>query len=39
LKKIEVLLQQLNLKDKDAKKILDETLDNISGKADDLLHK
>ena len=38
LKKIEILLQQLNLKDKDAKKILDETLDIISGKAEDLLH-
>ena len=38
LKKIEVLLQQLKLKDKDAKKILDETLNNISGKAEDLLH-
>ena len=39
LKKIEVLLQQLKLKDKDAKKILDETLNNISGKAEDLLYK
>ena len=38
LKKIEILLQQLKLKDKDAKKILDETLDIISGKAEDLLH-
>lgn len=38
LKKIEILLQQLNLKDKDAKKILDETLDIISGKAEDLIH-
>ena len=38
LKKIEVLLQQLKLKDKDAKKILDETLNNISGKAEDLLY-
>ena len=38
LKKIEVLLQQLKLNDKDAKKILDETLNNISGKAEDLLH-
>ena len=37
LKKTEVLLQQLKLKDKDAKKILDETLNNISGKAEDLL--
>lgn len=39
LKKIEILLQQLKLKDKDAKKILDETLDIISGKAEELLHK
>ena len=38
LKKIEILLRQLKLKDKDAKKILDETLDIISGKAEDLLH-
>ena len=38
LKKIEILLQQLKLKDEDAKKILDETLDIISGKAEDLLH-
>ena len=38
LKKIEILLQQLKLKDNDAKKILDETLDIISGKAEDLLH-
>ena len=38
LKKIEILLQQLKLKDIDAKKILDETLDIISGKAEDLLH-
>ena len=38
LKKIEILLQQLNLKDEDAKKILKETLDIISGKAEDLLH-
>ena len=38
LKKIEILLQRLKLKDKDAKKILDETLDIISGKAEDLLH-
>ena len=38
LKKIEILLQQLNLKDEDAKKILDETLDIISGKAEDLIH-
>ena len=38
LKKIEILLQQLKLKDTDAKKILDETLDIISGKAEDLLH-
>lgn len=38
LKKIEILLHQLKLKDKDAKKILDETLDIISGKAEDLLH-
>ena len=38
LKKIEILLQQLKLKDDDAKKILDETLDIISGKAEDLLH-
>ena len=38
LKKIEILLKQLKLKDRDAKKILDETLDIISGKAEDLLH-
>ena len=38
LKKIEILLQQLKLKDEDAKKILDETLDILSGKAEDLLH-
>ena len=38
LKKIEILLQQLKLKDEDAKKILDETLDIISGKTEDLLH-
>ena len=38
LKKIEILLHQLKLKDEDAKKILDETLDIISGKAEDLLH-
>ena len=38
LKKIEILLKQLKLKDTDAKKILDETLDIISGKAEDLLH-
>ena len=38
LKRIEILLQQLKLKDTDAKKILDETLDIISGKAEDLLH-
>ena len=38
LKKIEILLQQLKLKDEDAKKILDETLGIISGKAEDLLH-
>ena len=38
LKRIEILLQQLKLKDEDAKKILDETLDIISGKAEDLLH-
>lgn len=38
LKKIEILLQQLKLKDEDAKKILDETLDIISVKAEDLLH-
>ena len=38
LKKIEILLQQLKLKDEDAKKILDKTLDIISGKAEDLLH-
>ena len=38
LKKIEILLQQLKLKDEDAKKILDETLYIISGKAEDLLH-
>ena len=38
LKKIEILLHQLKLKDTDAKKILDETLDIISGKAEDLLH-
>ena len=38
LKKIEILLKQLKLKDGDAKKILDETLDIISGKAEDLLH-
>ena len=38
LKKIEILLKQLKLKDADAKKILDETLDIISGKAEDLLH-
>ena len=38
LKKIEILLHQLKLKDSDAKKILDETLDIISGKAEDLLH-
>lgn len=38
LKKIEIILQRLKLKDKDAKKILDETLDIISGKAEDLLH-
>ena len=37
LKKIEILLKQLKLKDTDAKKILDETLDIISGKAEDLL--
>ena len=37
LKKIEILLKQLKLKDKDAKKILDETLDIISGKTEDLL--
>jgi hypothetical protein len=39
LKKIEVLLKQITLKDKEAKKILDETLDNISGKADEILRK
>ena len=38
LKKIEILLKQLKLKDTDAKKILDETLDIISGKAEDLLY-
>ena len=38
LKKIEIILQRLKLKGKDAKKILDETLDIISGKAEDLLH-
>ena len=38
LKKIEILLKQLKLKDRDAKKILDETLDIISRKAEDLLH-
>ena len=38
LKKIEILLKQLKLKDRDAKKILDETIDIISGKAEDLLH-
>ena len=38
LKKIEILLQQLKLKDEYAKKILYETLDIISGKAEDLLH-
>ena len=38
LKKIEILLQRLKLKDNYAKKILDETLDIISGKAEDLLH-
>lgn len=38
LKKIEIILQQLKLKDEDAKKILDETLGIISGKAEDLLH-
>lgn len=38
LKKIEILLKQLKLKDTDAKKILDETLDIISGKTEDLLH-
>lgn len=38
LKKIEILLKQLKLKDTDAKKILDETLDTISGKAEDLLN-
>ena len=38
LKKIEILLHQLKLKDSDAKKILGETLDIISGKAEDLLH-
>lgn len=37
LKKLEVLLKQIKLKDKEAKKILDETLDNISGKADEIL--
>lgn len=37
LKKIEILLKQLKLKDTDAKKILDETLDIISGKTEDLL--
>ena len=39
LKKIEVLLTQIRLKDKEAKMILDETLDNISGKADEILRK
>ena len=39
LKKLEVLLKQITLKDKEAKKILDETLDNISGKADEILRK
>ena len=38
LKKIEILLKQLKLKDTAAKKILDETLDIISGKTEDLLH-
>ena len=38
LKKIEIILQRLKLKDNNAKKILDETLDIISGKAEDLLH-
>ena len=38
LKKIEILLNQLKLKDTDAKKILDETLDIISGKAEHLIH-
>ena len=39
LKKLEVLLKQITLKDKEAKKILDETLYNISGKADEILRK
>ena len=37
LKKIEILLKQLKLKDRDAKKILDETIDIISGKTENLL--
>ena len=36
-KTIEMYLS--NFKDKEAKKILDETLDNISGKAEDILRK
>ena len=36
LKKIEILLKQLKLKDRDAKKILDGTIDIISGKTENL---
>lgn len=39
LKRIEALLEQLNLKDKEAKRILDETLDIISDKTYDIFKK